>query len=56
MSAPGRQAASLIQTTHLRALASELSVVAKATSLAETNPALSSTSEYAAVTVAFVLE
>jgi hypothetical protein len=39
-SAPGRQAASLLRTTHLKALATPLSAVAIATSLAETNPAV----------------
>lgn len=39
-SAPGLQAAALIKTTHLRSLASPLSAVATATSLAETNPSV----------------
>lgn len=40
-SAPGRQAASFSRTSHLRCLASNLSAVATATSLAETNPSVS---------------
>jgi hypothetical protein len=44
-SAPGRQAASLIRTTHLRSLAFPLSAVATATSLAETNPAVAVSSD-----------
>jgi hypothetical protein len=44
-SAPGRQAASLIRTTHLRSLASSLSAVATATSLAETNPSVAVSSD-----------
>lgn len=39
-SAPGRQAASMINSTHLRSLESSLSAVATATSLAETDPAM----------------
>ena len=39
-SAPGRQAAALIRTTDLRSLASPLSAVATATSLAEANPSI----------------
>ncbi|CAB9501781.1 Catalyzes the transfer of the gamma-phosphate of ATP to D-galactose to form alpha-D-galactose-1-phosphate (Gal-1-P) (By similarity) [Seminavis robusta] len=37
-STPGRQAAAFSRTSHLRSLASQLSSVATATSLAETNP------------------
>jgi hypothetical protein len=44
-SAPGRQAASLIRTTHLRSLAAPLSAVATATSLAETNPSVAVSSD-----------
>ena len=39
-SAPGRQAASMINSTHLRSLELPLSAVATATSLAETDPAM----------------
>jgi len=39
-SAPGRQAASMINSTHLRSLETPLSAVATATSLAETDPAM----------------
>lgn len=39
-SAPGRQAASLTRTTHLRSLAAPLSAISTVTSLAETNPAV----------------
>ena len=39
-SAPGRQAASMIQKIHLRSLENKLSTVATATSLAETNPSM----------------
>jgi len=46
-SAPGRQAASLIKTTHLQALNTPLSAAAQAISLAETSPpAKESTFEY----------
>lgn len=41
-SAPGRQAAAFNRTSHLRCLESNLSAVATATSLAETNPSVSS--------------
>jgi hypothetical protein len=44
-SAPGRQAASMIRTTHLRSLEAQLSAVATATSLAETNPSMAVSSE-----------
>ena len=40
LSAPGRQAASLIRTTHLRSLAAPLSAISTVTSLSETNPAV----------------
>ena len=40
LSAPGRQAASLTRTTHLRSLAAPLSAIATVTSLSETNPAV----------------
>ena len=53
-SAPGRQVASMIRPTFLRTLASELSVVAKATSLAETNPSLTSKSEFRIVPLSFL--
>lgn len=39
-SAPGSQAASMINSTHLRSLETPLSAVATATSLAETDPAM----------------
>lgn len=42
-SAPGRQAASILSASHLRALTSPLSAVAQAISLAETTPAISKT-------------
>ena len=41
-SAPGRQSAAFSRTSQLRCLASNLSAVATATSLAETNPSVSS--------------
>ena len=41
-SAPGRQAASMINSTHLRSLETSLSAVATATSLAETDAAMAS--------------
>ena len=44
-SAPGRQAASMIRTTHLRSLEAQLSAVSTATSLAETNPSMAISSE-----------
>lgn len=39
-SAPGRQAASLVRSTHLRSLEVPLSAIGTATSLAETNPSM----------------
>jgi hypothetical protein len=39
-SAPGRQAASMLRSTHLRSLESPLSAIATATSLAEFNPSM----------------
>lgn len=44
-SAPGRQAASMMRTSHLRALEEPLSAVGTATSLAETNPSMAITSD-----------
>lgn len=45
-SAPGRQAAAFSRPSHLRCLASNLSAVATATSLAETNPSAPSEGEF----------
>jgi len=44
-SAPGRQAASMINSTHLRSLETPLSAVATATSLSETDPAMAKSSD-----------
>ena len=44
-SAPGRQAASMINSTHLRSLETPLSAVATATSLSETDPAMAKSAD-----------
>lgn len=44
-SAPGSQAASMINSTHLRSLETPLSAVATATSLAETDPAMAKSAD-----------